>query len=122
MKLGQKVYIVQDSFEQNLPIGKHAYIIAYEKNHDNAFDYIVRVPHANKHFAVPKQDIELEETIIHDEAEKIQKELLIDFALATRNEVLFKKVMNGDVEEEEEVKPSLSQQDFIKQVNLRAWI
>lgn len=59
------------------------------------------------------------------EAERIEREALIDFALSTYNEKLFHQVMNGElqaVEEEEESKETMSQADFIKQVNLRAWI
>ncbi|WP_274365459.1 ATPase [Paenibacillus thermotolerans] len=124
MRLGQKVIIVGDKFEQNLPIGDHGYIIAYDRNADNVFDYVVRIPKLNKHVFVPKEDIELEESLIQREAERIEREALIDFALATRNEALFKKLMNGDEEEtpQESGKDAVSSSDFVKQINLRAWI
>lgn len=123
-RLGQKVYIVSDKFEQNLPIGNHAYIIAYERNADNAFDYVIRIPKMNKHYYVPASDIELEEVLLRQEADRIEKEALIDFALATKNEGLFLRIMNGSTDEKDEQgenKP-LSQEEFVKQVNLKAWI
>jgi hypothetical protein len=125
LRLGQKVYIVADSFEQNLPIGEYGYVIAYDRNTDNVFDYVVRVPKASKHFYVPSEDIELEEVLLRQEADRIEREALIDFALATKNEELFNKVMNGE-EPEAAVEKSKdevqSHEDFVKQINLKAWI
>jgi hypothetical protein len=124
LRLGTKVILTGDKFEQGLPIGEHGFIIAYDRNPDNAFDYVVRVPTMNKHVFVPKDDVELEESLLQREAERIEKEALIDYALATRNEALFKRLMNGDDEEPEQEKPKEppSAADFVKQVNLRAWI
>ncbi|MGM1047432.1 MAG: ATPase [Bacillota bacterium] len=124
LRLGEKITIVEDTFEQNLPIGEHAYIIAYDRNPDNVFDYVIRIPFLNRNFFVPAEDIELESVVLKQEAERIEREALIDFALSTYNEKLFYQVMNGELEsaEEEETKETLSQADFIKQVNLRAWI
>ncbi|UUZ83466.1 hypothetical protein LJK88_06175 [Paenibacillus sp. P26] len=125
LRLGQKVIIVADSFEQNLPIGEYGYIIAYDRNADNVFDYVVRVPKASKHYFVPAADIELEEVLIQQEVDRLEREALIDFALATRNEELFRRIMNGDQEEEpagEVAKDVQSREDFIKQINLKAWI
>jgi len=125
LSLGQKVIIVADRFEQNIPIGEYGYIIAYDRNADNAFDYVVRVPKVNRNFAVPYTDIEVEEILIAQEIERIEREALIDFALATRNEELFRSVMNRDeevVEEEEAEAEEISQEEFIRQVNLKAWI
>jgi hypothetical protein len=126
LKLGQKVVIVADQFEQNLPIGEYGYIIAYDRNVDNAFDYVIRVPKVNKNFFVPAEDLELEATLIQLEVERVERESLIDYALATHNEELFRRVMNGEVhedvsEEETGIEPQ-SQEDFIRQVNLKAWI
>ncbi|SEC62836.1 ATPase [Paenibacillus sp. GP183] len=125
LRLGQKVVIVADSFEQNLPIGEYGYVIAYDRNADNVFDYVVRVPRASKQFYVPSEDIELEEVLLRQEADRIEREALIDFALATNNEELFNKVMNGD-EPEAAVEKSKdevqSHEDFVKQINLKAWI
>jgi hypothetical protein len=125
LRLGQKVYIVADSFEQNLPIGEYGYVIAYDRNADNVFDYVVRVPKASKHFYVPSEDIELEEVLLRQEADRIEREALIDFALATKNEELFNKVMKGE-EPEASVEKSKdevqSHEDFVKQINLKAWI
>ncbi len=126
LKLGEKIVIVDDRFEQNLPLGEYGFIIAYDRNNDSAFDYIIRVPKANRQFYVPCEDIELEETLLELEAEKVEREALIDFALVTRNEELFKRIMNGGHEEEQSVeetsKEVLSQEEFIRQVNLKAWI
>lgn len=125
LRLGQKVFIVADSFEQSLPIGEYGYIIAYDRNADNVFDYVVRVPKVNKHFFVTGDDIEMEEVLLQQEADRVEKEALIDFALATRNEALFRRVMNGEPVEElvQEVnKDVMSQEEFIRQVGLKAWI
>lgn len=126
LRLGERVTIVADAFEQNLPIGQHAYVIAYDRNPDNAFDYVIRIPYLNRNFFVPAGDVELEAVVLKQEAERIEREALIDFALSTYNEKLFHQVMNGELqtaeEEEKEAKETLSQADFIKQINLRAWI
>jgi hypothetical protein len=126
LKLGEKIIIVDDRFEQNLPVGEYGYVIAYDRNNDSAFDYIIRVPKANRQFYVPCEDIELEETLIELEADRIEREALIDFALVTRNEELFKRIMNGGQEEEQPIeettKEVLSREEFIRQVNLKAWI
>jgi hypothetical protein len=123
-RLGQKVFIVSDKFEQNLPLGNYAYIIAYDRNADNAFDYVIRVPKSNRHYFVPASDIELEEELIKQEVDRVEKESLIDYALATKNETLFHRIMNGDQAEpeKEKTKEVQKQEDFIKQVNLKAWI
>ncbi|MFC5530845.1 ATPase [Cohnella yongneupensis] len=126
LKLGEKIVIVEDRFEQNMPVGEYGFIIAYDRNNDSAFDYIIRVPKANRQFYVPATDIELEVTLLQLEAERIEREALIDYALATRNEELFKRIMNGGeveaVEEEESSSEPLTPEAFIKQVNLKAWI
>lgn len=126
LQLGTKVVIVADQYEQNLPIGEYGYIIAYDRNADNVFDYVLRVPSANRNFLIPDEDVELEEVLIQDEVDRIEREALIDFALATHNEELFKRIMNGDDPEPEPddsvSKEQLSQADFIRQVNLKAWI
>lgn len=125
LKLGSKVIIVGDRFEQNLPIGEYGYVIAYDRNNDSAFEYIIRVPKVNRQFYVPSSDVELEETLLRQEAERIEREALIDFALATRNEELFNRIMNGNAEAGpagEMDKEVQSREEFIRQVNLRAWI
>jgi hypothetical protein len=124
LPLGQKVIIVADSFEQNLTIGDHGYIIAYDRNVDNAFDYVVRIPKLNKHIFLPSADIELEEVLLSQEASRIEREALIDYALATNNAELFHRVMNGDEIEQaaESIKEVASHDDFVRQVNLKAWI
>lgn len=125
LRLGQKVIVVSDSFEQNLPLGDYGYIIAHDRNADNAFDYVVRIPKINKNVFVPAADIELEETLLQQEVERIEREALIDYALATKNEGLFKRVINGENANEENKdsnKEVQSQQDFIRQINLKAWI
>jgi len=125
-KLGQRVIVISDQFEQHLPVGEYGYIIAYDRNQDNAFDYVVRIPKANKNFFVPASDLELEEVLLQLEADRIEREALIDYALATRNEELFNWIMNGDNEAEEEDQETpqegRSREDFIRQINLKAWI
>ncbi|AFC27853.1 hypothetical protein PM3016_909 [Paenibacillus mucilaginosus 3016] len=123
LRLGQKVYIVGDSFEQHLPIGEYGYVIAYERNADNVFDYVIRIPKLNKHVFVPASDVEMEEVLVQQEVDRLERESLIDFALATKNEELFRRIMNGDGEiAEEPVKDVQSNEDFIKQIGLKAWI
>ncbi len=123
--LGQRVVIIGDLFEQSLPVGEHAYIIAQDKNADNAFDYVIRVPKLNRNVFVPKADIQLEAVLIQQEVDRVEKQALIDYALATKNEVLFKRIMNGDLDkqtQEERTPEAMSQEEFIRQVNLKAWI
>lgn len=125
LQLGVKIVIVADAFEQNLPIGEYGYLIAYDRNPDNAFDYVIRVPKINRNFFVPSGDVQPEELLIQHEVEMTTREALIDYALATYNEKLFHQIMNGELEQEEEEESApevLSQAEFIKQVNLRAWI
>ncbi|WP_150273549.1 ATPase [Paenibacillus tepidiphilus] len=125
LRLGEKIVIVADAFEQSLPIGDYGYLIAYDRNPDNAFDYVIRVPQANRNFYVTAEDIEAEEQLLVAEAEKATQAALIDFALSTHNEKLFHQLMNGEEEPAENEalsKENMSQAEFIKQVNLRAWI
>lgn len=124
-QLGQRIVVVGDQFEQNLPIGEHGYIIAYDRNSDNAFDYVVRIPCVNKNFFVPAEDVELEDVLIQQEVDRVEREALIDYALATHNEELFRRIMNGESAEEpveESAKDVQSSEDFIRQINLKAWI
>lgn len=126
LHLGERILIVGDAFEQNLPVGEYGYVIAYDRNPDNAFDYVIRSPKTGRNYYVPSQDIESEERLIELEAERATQEALIDFALATHNEKLFQFIMNGEGEDEdgqeEPTKEAMSTAEFIKQVNLRAWI
>ncbi|RUS42083.1 ATPase [Cohnella sp. AR92] len=123
LKLGDKIIVVGDRYEQNLPVGEYGYIIAYDRNTDSVFEYIVRVPQVNRQFYVSAEDVELEETLLSLEADRIEREALIDYALATRNEELFRRIMNGDKEvPQESEKEVQSREDFIRQVNLKAWI
>src|SRR5690554_1888554 len=123
-RLGQKVFIIEDSFEQNLPVGDYGYVIAYDRNVDNAFDYVLRVPNMGRHVYVPAEDIQLEEVLIRKAADRVEKDALIDYALATNNEELFFRILNGDAIDivSMENKEKLNQDDFIKKVNLKAWI
>jgi len=125
LELGEKVVIVGDCIEQDLPIGEYGYVIAYDRNADNIFDYVIRVPKLNKHIYVMAEDIEPESVLMQEEVDRIEREALIDFALATKNKELFYHIMNGQMEDEEIIsanKEVQSTQDFIKQINLRAWI
>lgn len=123
-KLGQRVIIVGDSFEQSLPVGEHAYIIGRDRNPDSVFEWILRVPRIDKHFQIVEADIATEESIMNEEAEKVQQEALLDFALATRNQALFRQVM-GIEDSDQETNDSIvkeSTEEFIRKVNLKAWI
>ncbi|MGP0587352.1 MULTISPECIES: ATPase [Paenibacillus] len=126
LQLGEKIVIVGDAFEQNLPVGEYGYVIAYDRNPDNAFDYVIRSPKTGRNYFVPQSDIESENRLIEQEAERATQEALIDYALATHNEKLFRQIMNGEDseadEQQEPTKEVMSQAEFIKQVNLRAWI
>lgn len=126
LPLGERVVIVDDAFEQNLPVGEYGYLIAYDRNPDNAFDYVIRAPKTGRNYVVPSSDVESEELLIEQEIERHTQAALIDYALATHNEQLFHFIMNGEKEEaehaDEPTQEVMSQAEFIKQVNLRAWI
>lgn len=126
LQLGEKIVFVGDAFEQHLPVGEYGYVIAYDRNPDNAFDYVIRSPKTGRNYYVPAEDVESEAVLIEWEAERALQEALIDYALATHNEKLFLHVLNGedhDVDEQKEpTKEAMSTAEFIKQVNLRAWI
>ncbi|MFX3632683.1 MAG: ATPase [Candidatus Pristimantibacillus sp.] len=127
LNLGAKVVIIADQFEQNLPVGEYGYIIAYDRNADNVFDYVLRVPSANRNFLIPDEDIELEEVLVQQEVDRVERQALIDYALDTYNEELFNWIVKGEKEQVEEVdntatEEGQSREDFIRQVNLKAWI
>lgn len=126
LRLGERVVIVDDAFEQNLPVGEYGYLIAYDRNPDNAFDYVIRSPKTGRNYFVPSSDVESEELLIEQEIERQTQAALIDYALATHNEQLFQYIMNGEKEDagqdDEPTQEAMSQAEFIKQVNLRAWI
>ncbi|MGC5325001.1 ATPase [Brevibacillus sp. SYSU BS000544] len=123
-KLGQRIIIVADSFEQSLPVGEHAYIIGRDRNPDSVFEWIIRVPRIDKHFQIVEADITTEESIMEEEAEKVQQEALLDFALATRNEALFRQLMGMEESDQENNDHVIkeSTEEFIRKVNLKAWI
>lgn len=91
-RLGSRVVITSDSLEQRLPIGAVAYIIAIDKNPDTVFDYVIRIPHLAKNFLVSRHDLTTEADWLHHEAERVQRAMLIDYALATRNRSLFDRL------------------------------
>jgi hypothetical protein len=123
-RLGQKVIFVQDHLEQNLPTGDYGYIIAYDRSPDHVFDYVVRIPKTNRNVYVLAKDIELEEVLLQEAADEVERQALIDYALATKNEELFHKVLNGDspAPKEKESNSDAVQKDFIRQVHIKAWI
>lgn len=124
-KLGQRVIIVADTFEQSLPIGEHAYIIGRDRNPDSAFEWVVRIPRIDKHYAITEADIALEETLLAQEAERISREALLEHALATRNEALFRQVMGIEEspgEDEDDSSRKETTEEFIRKVNMKAWI
>lgn len=123
-KLGQRVILVADSFEQGLPLGEHAYIIGRDRNPDSVFEWIVRIPRIDKAFQIVEADMATEESLLELEAEKIQREALLDFALATRNEALFRQLMglSDDEIDNAENKVKETTEEFIRKVNIKAWI
>lgn len=123
-KLGQRVIIVADSYEQGIPIGEYAYIIGRDRNPDSVFQWIVRIPKIDKHFPIVEADIALEEELLEQEADRVEREALLDYALATRNEALFRQVMGIQNESPEETgdKVRESAEEFIRKVNIKAWI
>ncbi len=123
-KLGQRVIIVADSFEQSLPIGEHAYIIGRDRNPDSAFEWVIRVPKLDKHFPIVEADIALEEQLLEQEAERVQREALLDFALATRNEALFRQLLGMQDESPADSDNVVKEtpEEFIRKVNIKAWI
>ncbi len=123
-KLGQRVIIIFDTLEQHLPVGEYAFVIAFERNADTVFDYVVRIPKLNRNVGVTKHDIETEDYIFKMEAERVIEDALIDFALVTKNKSLFCHVVGLEEEFAEQVvtPEQMSQEEFIRQVNLKAWI
>ncbi|MFC8686430.1 ATPase [Brevibacillus porteri] len=122
-KLGQRVVIVADSFEQGLPLGEYGYLIARDRNPDSAFSWVLRIPKIDKHIAVVEEDIALEEQLLEEEANRISHEALLDYALATRNEALFRQLMGMEDAEEANDEPAKeSMEEFIRKVNIKAWI
>ncbi|MGG4439833.1 ATPase [Brevibacillus fortis] len=122
-KLGQRVVIVADSFEQGLPVGEYGYLIARDRNPDSAFSWVLRIPKIDKQIAVVEEDIALEEQLLEEEANRISQEALLDFALATRNEALFRQLMGMEDAEEANDEPAKeSMEEFIRKVNIKAWI
>ncbi len=125
-KLGQRVIIVADTFEQSLPIGEHAYIIARDRNPDSAFEWVIRVPRTDKHYPILEADIALEEQLLEQEAERVHREALLDHALLTRNEALFRQLMGIEdtADSDDNNDPPLKEtpEEFIRKVNIKAWI
>jgi len=122
-KLGQRVVIVADSFEQGLPLGEYGYLIARDRNPDSAFAWVIRIPKIDKQFPIVEDDINLEERLLEEEAARVSHEALLDYALATRNEALFRQLMGmQDVEETNDEPAKESMEDFIRKVNMKAWI
>lgn len=122
LRLGQKVVIIHDRFEQDLPMGEYGYIIAYDRNPDNAFDYVVRVPKRGRNFLVPACDVELEESLLKKAVDEVERAALIDYALATRNEALFYQIVQGNEEPSEQQPKEIPNKDFLRQIHLKAWI
>lgn len=121
--LGKKVIIVDDSFEQNLPLGEYGYVIAKIRDADSAFDYVIRVPGENKQYYVPEEDIELEEIVLQHIVEDVEKNAQIDYALATGNKELFQKLVGSSSSAEDDVKPTKdSTEDFMRKIRLNAYI
>jgi hypothetical protein len=121
--LGKKVIVVQDSFEQQLPIGEYGYVIARIRDADSAFDYVIRIPKENKQYYVPESDIELEEVVIQRMVDEIEKRAAIDYALATGNKELFEQLVGSTKKDANDAKPTKeSPEEFMRKIRLNAYI
>ena len=120
--LGKKIVIVNDSFEQHLPMGMYGYVIARIRDQNSAFDYVIRVPNENRQYYVPSDDIELEEILLQKTVEEIEKQALIDYALKTRNKELFDQLIKEIEEPEQQESKQDSTEDFMRKVRQNAYI
>ncbi|WEG12912.1 hypothetical protein PU629_00730 [Pullulanibacillus sp. KACC 23026] len=80
-----RVKIVSDILNLDMPIGKEAYIIAYNRRVDIAYKYLIRVPSIKKNYWVVEQDIQpLTDADTTEDFSKEAENVLIDVALQTK--------------------------------------
>jgi len=78
--------------------------------------------HIGPDIDVPAGDIEREDVLLQREARRVEREALIDYALATHNEEMFRQIMNEEEPRDPAKNEVMSREEFIRQVNLKAWI
>lgn len=93
--LMQPVIIVSDTLNYELPIGALGYIVMIEPRVFFGIPYCVRVPSEQKEFWVPECDLDSASDRLAQESEEVIRESLIDFALKTKNKVLFDAQFEG---------------------------
>lgn len=88
-----RVLIQSDVLNLGLPVGKEAYIIAYNRHVDVAYRYLIRVPAVQKDFWVVEQDIRpLKESETVEDYSQAAEDVLIDVALQTRQFDIIKQL------------------------------
>ncbi|EGL83130.1 hypothetical protein CathTA2_1343 [Caldalkalibacillus thermarum TA2.A1] len=93
LPLMSRVLIQSDTLNLGLPVGKEGYIIAYNRQVDVAYRYLVRVPAVQKEFWVIEQDIRpLKESETVEDYSKAAEDVLIDVALQTRQFDIIKQL------------------------------
>ncbi|MBB6673008.1 hypothetical protein [Cohnella nanjingensis] len=86
---GSSVLIVSDQYEFGLPLGAEARVIEVDPSGFTATPYLVHVPAIKRSYWVATGDLRTAEEQMADEADLIIHHALLDFALATRNQILF---------------------------------
>lgn len=85
LPLMTKVMIISDILNLGLPVGKEAYIIAYNRRIDVAYHYHIRVPSVKKNFWVVEQDLKpFSESETAEDYSKEAEDVIIDVALKTK--------------------------------------
>lgn len=93
LELMTKVIICSDLLNLGLPVGKEAYIIAYNRRVDVAYKYLIRVPAHQKEFWVVENDIKpLSESETAIDYSQEAEKALIDAALETRRFEIIKQL------------------------------
>lgn len=93
LPLMTRVVIQSDILNLGLPIGKEAYIIAYNRQVDVAYRYLIRVPSIQKDFWVIEQDIRpLTDADTVEDYSKEAEKVIIDVALQTRQFDIIKQL------------------------------
>ena len=93
LPLMTRVLIQSDILNLGLPVGKEAYIIAYNRQVDVAYRYLIRVPSIRKDFWVIEEDIRplTEADTVEDYSQEAEK-VIIDVALQTRQFDIIKQL------------------------------
>jgi len=93
LPLMTRVLIQSDLLNLGLPVGKEAYIIAYNRQVDVAYRYLIRVPAIQKDFWVIEDDIRpLSESDTVEDYSREAENVIIDVALQTRQFDIIKQL------------------------------